>query len=233
MTIYKRESGNYAVAIDLTPTATGGRRRKNVGTYRTKDEAKKAETAALAERDRGVDLDPARVTVDELMEKYITRCRTKALATKTIERYEELAKCHVVPVVGKVALAKLNPTQITTVYTQAAKKGLSPKSVRHVHGLLHAALDWAVEHSLCVRNVADVAKRDLPKAQRSPAKALTEPEARRLLDAAAGTPWSAFFTLALCTGPGAPSLRRFVGQTLTSNGARSRSAKASFERRRA
>jgi integrase len=45
-----------------------------------------------------------------------------------------------------------------------------------------------------------VAKRDLPKAQRSPAKALTEGEARRLLDAARGTPWSAFFTLAFCTG---------------------------------
>jgi integrase len=29
---------------------------------------------------------------------------------------------------------------------------------------------------------------------------LTEDEARRLLEAAAGTPWHAFFTRALCTG---------------------------------
>ncbi len=33
-----------------------------------------------------------------------------------------------------------------------------------------------------------------------PAKALTEEEARRLLAAAVGTPWHAFFTLAFCTG---------------------------------
>jgi integrase len=72
--------------------------------------------------------------------------------------------------------------------------------VRHVHSLLHAALDWAVEQNLCFRNVAYVARRDLPKAQRSPAKALTEAEARRLLDAAVGTPWHAFFTLSFCTG---------------------------------
>lgn len=57
-----------------------------------------------------------------------------------------------------------------------------------------------MEQNLCFRKVADVAKRDLPKAQRSPAKALTDEEARRLLDAARDTPWHAFFTLAFCTG---------------------------------
>jgi len=137
--------------------------------------------------------------VDELLTRYMQRCRTKALATKTLERYTELAEHHISPVIGRVALAKLSPTQVTSVYTQAAKK-LSPKTVRHVHGLLHAALDWAVERNLCIRNVSDVAKSDLPKAQRSPAKALTENEVRRLLDAAVGTPWHAFFVLAICSG---------------------------------
>ncbi len=200
MSTYKRESGRYAVLVDLEPTALGGRRRKSIGTFRTRKEAEAAERKALEARDRGCDLNPQTVTVRELLEKYAERCRTKALATKTLERYEELAKCHLLPVIGGLSLARLKPTHVANVYAKAAEKGLSPKSVRHVHSLIHAALEWAVEQNLCFRNVADVAKRDLPKAQRSPAKALTEEEARRLLDAAVGTPWHAFFTLAFCTG---------------------------------
>ena len=200
MSTYKRKSGRYAVLIDLEATATGLRRRKSIGTFRTRKEAEAAERKALEARDRGCDLNPQTVTVRELLEKYAERCRTKALATKTLERYEELAKCHLLPVIGGLSLARLKPTHVANVYAKASEKGLSPKSVRHVHSLLHAALEWAVEQNLCFRNVADVAKRDLPKAQRSPAKALTEEEARRLLDAAVGTPWHAFFTLAFCTG---------------------------------
>jgi len=200
MSVYKRKSGRYAVLVDLEATALGGRRRKSIGTYRTRKEAEAAERKALEARDRGIDLAPQTVTVQELLERYIERCKTKALATKTLERYEELAKCHLRPVVGGLTLAKLKPAHVLNVYAKATEKGLSPKSVRHVHGLLHAALDWAVEQNLCFRNVADVTKRDLPKAQRSPARALTEGEARRLLDAAVGTPWHALFTLAFCTG---------------------------------
>jgi integrase len=160
----------------------------------------RAERKALEARDRGYDLSLQTVTVRELLEKYAQRCRAKALATKTLERYEELAECHLLPVIGALTLARLKPHHVGNVYAKAAEKGLSPKSVRHVHNLLHAALGWGVEQNLCFRNVADVAKRDLPKAQRSPAKALTEAEARRLLDAAVGTPWHAFSTLAFCTG---------------------------------
>jgi integrase len=160
----------------------------------------RAERKALEARDRGYDLSLQTVTVRELLEKYAQRCRAKALATKTLERYEELAECHLLPVIGALTLARLKPHHVGNVYAKAAEKGLSPKSVRHVHNLLHAALEWGVEQNLCFRNVADVAKRDLPKAQRSPAKALTEAEARRLLDAAVGTPWHAFSTLAFCTG---------------------------------
>jgi integrase len=200
MSIYKRKSGRYAVLVDLEPTATGLRRRKSKGTYRTRKEAEAAERKALEARDRGCDLSPQTVTVRELLEKYAQRCRAKALATKTLERYEELAEGHLLPVIGALTLARLKPNHVGNVYAKAADKGLSPKSVRHVHSLLHAALEWAVEQNLCFRNVADVAKRDLPKAQRSPAKALTEVEARRLLDAAVGTPFHAFFTLAFCTG---------------------------------
>ncbi len=79
VSIYRRKSGRYAVLVDLEPTAIGGRRRKSIGTYRTRREADAAERKALEARDRGTDLSPQTVTVAELLEKYAERCRTKAL----------------------------------------------------------------------------------------------------------------------------------------------------------
>lgn len=46
MSVYKRKSGRYAVLVDLEPTALGGRRRKSIGTYRTRKEAEAAERKA-------------------------------------------------------------------------------------------------------------------------------------------------------------------------------------------
>ena len=63
MSTYKRKSGRYAVLIDLEATATGLRRRKSVGTFRTRKEAEAAERKALEARDRGIDLSPKTVTV--------------------------------------------------------------------------------------------------------------------------------------------------------------------------
>lgn len=199
MSVYKRKSGKYAVLIDLDSSPTGMRRRKSIGTFRTRKEADAAERGALEARDRGVDLSPKTVTVAEILVRYMERCRTKALSTKTLERYDALARCHILPVIAGVPLARLKPAHVLDVYARA-KSGTSAKTVRHVHSLLHAALDWALEQNLCIRNVSDVSKRDLPKAEVSPARALTEDEAKRLIDAAAETPWQAFFVLALCTG---------------------------------
>jgi hypothetical protein len=70
MSIYKRKSGRYAVLVDLEPTALGLRRRKSIGTFRTRKEADAAERKALEARDRGTDLSPQTVNVTELLEKY-------------------------------------------------------------------------------------------------------------------------------------------------------------------
>jgi hypothetical protein len=46
MSIYKRKSGRYAVLIDLESSATEVRRRKSIGTFRTRKEADAAERKA-------------------------------------------------------------------------------------------------------------------------------------------------------------------------------------------
>ena len=47
-------------SLTSKPSATGLRRRKGVGTYRTRKEAEAAERKALDARDRGFDIAPAK-----------------------------------------------------------------------------------------------------------------------------------------------------------------------------
>lgn len=207
MSVYRKQSRakggkgppRYAVVIDLESTALGGRRRWCVGTFRTRKEADSAERKALEQRDAGVEAPSERLTVKAVITRYIARCRSKGLAPTTVVRYDELSKT-LSRSLGDVLATKLKPADVTEMYAQAQAGGLSPKTVRHLHGLLHAALEWGVEMGLCVRNVASIAAHDLPKLRKSPARALTETEAQRLLGAAKGTPWHALFTLAICTG---------------------------------
>lgn len=204
MSIYKRKSGRYAVLVDLEPTVLGGRRRKSIGTYRTRKEAEAAERKALDSRDRGIDLSPKTVKVVELLDRFVADRRAKGRALRTVMRYEELARLTIAPHIGGVPLAKLAPAHLSawlaTLQVSGSAKGtpLAPKSVWHAFMLLRAALRWAVRHDLAWRNVAESI--DPPSVPRSQARAIGEDEAARFFQATDSTRWGPFFRLALGTG---------------------------------
>jgi integrase len=204
MSIYRRKSGRYAVLIDLESSATGLRRRKSVGTFRTRKDAEAAERKALDARDRGIDLSPKTVTVTQLLDRFIADRRAKGRALRTVMRYDELAKLTISPHIGGIALAKLSPAHLSSWLAtlaergSAAEKPLAPKSVKHAFALLRSALRWAIRHDLAWRNVADAV--DAPSVPRSQARAIDEDEAARFFQSADATRWGPFFRLALGTG---------------------------------
>ena len=221
MSIYKRESGHYAALIDLEPTAAGLRRRKSLGTFATKKEAERAERDALAARDRGIDLDPQKVTVAEIATRFLKSVEPD-LAGQTVSRYEEHLRMHVVPNIGSLGAASLKPAHLADLYAKLrtepiryerkARKAAAdsaPVKVRYgrplgattvlrVHRLLHRMLGWAERLGLVSRNVARLVP--APKAGSSPARALSVDQVALFLAAAEGTPHYAFFVLAVATG---------------------------------
>ena len=160
MSIYKRKSGRYAALIDLESSATGLRRRKSVGTFRTRKEAESAERKALEARDRGFDIAPAKLNVGQLMARFIEHCRADDGTAATIETYEQKSNLYIEPTLGGISLPKLKPTHVaewvSALRTSGGenKKPLSPKTVRNVYGLLHGALSWALGLELISRTSA-------------------------------------------------------------------------------
>lgn len=218
MSIYKRKSGRWGVLVDVERGVEGKRRRRTLGTYATRKEAQRAEREALEARDRGIDLDPKKVLLEEVAKRFLASVAPD-LSPITVARYEEHWRMHVSSTLGKLAIATIKPAHLSELYTRLrtepvkyVRKGkatdspdeirvrrpLGPNTVLRIHRFLHRLLGWAERMNLVARNVARIT--DAPKAVPSPARALTAEQAAALLSAADGMRLYPFFALAIATG---------------------------------
>ena len=204
MSVYRRKSGRWAVIVDLERDAAGHRRRRNFGTYRTRKEAERAERDALAARDRGTDIDPERVTVKQLVDRYVRERQALGREAKTLQEYDGHIDRYIKPHLGSIPLAKLRPAHVADWVAMLLERGgheghaLSPKTSRHAFALMNATLRWGVRMQLVQRNVCEAVTP--PSVPRSEAKALSAEEVSRLFAVAKGTRWEAFITLAFALG---------------------------------
>lgn len=99
---------------------------------------------------------------------------------------------------GKKRLASITPQDCQWLYRRKLDAGLAPRTVKHIHEVLHNALADATAWGLVPRNVADLASP--PRVPEQEQHALTPEQARRLLAAVQGTQLDCIVSLALTTG---------------------------------
>jgi len=117
---------------------------------------------------------------------------------RTWTRYSEYVRLHVVPTLGNRTLGDLTPKDIQTLYSQKIGQGLSPRSVLHLHRVVHRALAHAHRWGLVDANQADLVEPPRPEPREM--KALSPGEARRVLVAASGDRFEALYAMAITTG---------------------------------
>jgi integrase len=139
----------------------------------------------------GEHIEPAKVTLAQWIERWVTLnqrndgevdgARRRGLVNRrTLERYEELLRCHVTPTLGTRPLQKLLGTEIDDLYV-ALEKTLSPRTVHHIHTVLGACLKSAVKKKLISSNPAADAEAPSP-GESNHGMALDEAQLRALLD---------------------------------------------------
>lgn len=209
---YSKRAKRHFYKVYVETDSVGKRHRRYVDTFPTRKEAERAEREALDARDRGIDLAPTKVTVGELLERWMRDRKARNLGAKTLQEDGSKIGHHIRPYIGALPLSKLRPAHLSDLYARLLESGrilrkkdpkaplvgLAPKTVRHVHTLLHAALSWALKMQLVGRNVADAV--EAPRAAPSPARALAPEEIGRLLEQADRTPLGPFVRVALFTG---------------------------------
>jgi integrase len=183
--IRERSPCHFAIILDIRDPETGKRRRKWHSFRGTKREAQIECSRLVTEFAQGDYLEPSKTTLEAFLERWLTQIEPRA-APRTFERYSEIIRKNIVPLLGKAIIGKLRPDQIGAAYARALKTGrrdgsggLSPRTVHHMHRLLKQALATAVRWRVLPHNPAD--NIDPPKVERTKMKALDPDETARLL----------------------------------------------------
>ena len=183
--IRERSPGKWAIILDLRDPETGKRRRKWHSFAGTKREAQKECARLITSMGAGDYVEPAKETLGAFLERWLKDVRSQ-VSPRTHERYTEIARKNLVPLLGAVMLTRLRPEQISAAYSKAllsgrrdGKGGLAPRTVRHMHRVLRQALALAVKWRLLSRNPVDDV--DPPKVERTNMRAFDVDETVTLL----------------------------------------------------
>jgi len=204
---------NEGTISRITPTrwvariSNDGKREAYSG--KTRSEASDKLAAALKRKRDGLPLLSQRLTVGAYLTKWIAG-QPSQVRPNTYRGYEVAVRCHLIPRLGRIPLAKLVPSDLTKMYAdmlaggrvaggrRAKAPGLSPRSVGHAHRILGRALRAAEETGLVGRNVCRLVHP--PRVPHAEMATLTAEQARALIHAAEGSSLHALYVVALSSG---------------------------------
>lgn len=147
--------------------------------------------------DFGTYKEPCRLKVGEWLDtwqkEYLSN--VKPLTERT---YSEQIRRHIKPALGAAKLEDLDTHTIQLFYNSLTADGLSPKTVKNIHGILHTSLQQAIANGYIQRNPTEACR--LPKVTRPDIKPLEPAEIARMLQEAENDAYCNLFIVAIFTG---------------------------------
>jgi integrase len=178
--------------------------RRYVVTFKGTRAAARAELRRLLrEGDVGQHVPPERMSVAQWLEHWIALgCpgqRQEKPTRRTVERYTQLIRTHVLPALGNCRLQRLSGAQIDKFYTALSTR-IAPRTCHHVHSVLRAALGAAVRAGvLSTTPMARVLTVPTP-GDANHGIALDEDQLMRLVEGFRASPLHLFVAVAAYTG---------------------------------
>jgi integrase len=166
--IRERSPGHWAIVIDVPQD---GKRKQRWHSFKgTKRQAQIECARLIAQLQNGTAIEPSRMTVAAFLDRWIEHMHGQ-VSPRSHERYAEIARKNLAPLLGSLALTKLQPAHISQAYATAlasgrrdGQGGLSARTVTHMHRVLREALHQALRWQMLPRNPADAVKP--PKVER-------------------------------------------------------------------
>jgi hypothetical protein len=159
--IRERSPGHWAIIFSDRDPATGMRKRRWHSFRGTKREAQIEAARLLTEREDGSLVDLKKIRLSQFLDRWLEYVRSR-VSPKSHERYCEIVRKNIVPLLGDAILSKLGAIAIAEAYARAGVSGrrdgtggLSPRTVHHMHRILKSALSKAVHWRMLLRNPAD------------------------------------------------------------------------------
>lgn len=196
-TIRQRKDGTWEArfVVGVDP-GTGRDIRKSVYA-RTQKEVRQKMTEALAALDRDDYREPCKMTLGQWLDVWTAEYMGD-IKPRTVESYLCQIRNHIRPALGAVRLEALNTHTIQQFYNDMSKDGLSPKTVKIVHGVLHKALGQAVLNGYLRSNPTDACI--LPRMTRKEIKPLDADATAQFMAAIRGHRFETVYLVTLFTG---------------------------------
>jgi integrase len=180
-----------------------GKKRFQETFHGTRKEANARLRELLSSGDDGTHIEPTKMTLRQWADHWLASgapgSQMEAVGTRSIERYGQLLRVHVLPVLGDHKLQQLDSTQIDTLYLSLAGK-MAASTFRHLHATLGACLGAAVRtKKLTVSPMQSLTKKP-PKGESDHGVALDEDQLRKLVHGFKGTDLYVVVSVAAFTG---------------------------------
>lgn len=175
-----------------------GRRVRKKVSAATKTEVLRKLRELRTDLDSGLAVPDDRLTVAAFLDGWVARSLPGQVSDKTLDSYINTVRLHLVPALGRKVLRKLTVSEVDQLLTWKREQGYSPNSVRIIRAVLRRALHQAEREGLVIRNVAALSA--APRIRSDEGRALTIPEAQRLLAEASMTRHEALITVMLAFG---------------------------------
>lgn len=195
---YTYFEARYTVGYD---PGTGRQIQKSI-TGKTQKEVAAKLREATSSIDAGTYTAPTRLSVGEWLNIW-ARDYLGSVKPMTVLNYNQHIKNHIQPALGAIKLEALNAHTIQRFYNDlgkphGSKPGLSAKTIKCIHGVLHKALQQAVAVGYIHFNPADAC--ELPRIEKREIKPLDNEAICAFLDAIHGHRFEAVYLVTLFTG---------------------------------
>ncbi len=201
-TIRQRKDGRWEARYTVGRDPGTGKQLQKSIYGKTQQEVRRKLLETTSRMDKGIFIEDSSFTLSQWLDIWLKEY-TGNIKITTSAKYAQTIEKHIKPALGSVKLSALRPHNVQAFYNSLqrdtdAECGLSPKTIKNVHGILHRALEQARKLSYIYANPAEGAI--LPRIEKKEIRPLDDCEIASFLKAIKGTEDEILLTVDLFTG---------------------------------
>lgn len=190
-TIRQRESGLWEGRY------TSPKDGKQHSVYGAKQKEVRQKLTEIAKQiDEGEYGDESKITVSQWLDIWLKEY-VKGVKPYTVAAYTSTCNNHIKPEIGDKRLTKLSVVDVQ-MFINRKSEMLSAKTVKNIHGVLHKALEQAIDCEIIRRNVSS--RTNLPKVVKPEIKPMDDESMLNFMDAVRDSRFGGFYMVGLLTG---------------------------------
>jgi integrase len=197
--VRERGKGNWYAVIDIRDPTTNKRRRKwHSLQAQGKRQAQIECSKLITEMAAGAYVETDRTSLNDFLDRWERDWAATNVSGKTAERYSHLMK-HIRPTLGAKPMQAIRAQDLNALYTSLRDK-LAPRTIGHVHRLLHLVFGHATKWGNLRRNIAGLV--NAPKVPPTEAPVLQLTEIPQMFDAVRGRGYNLYPIAVVALGTG-------------------------------